>query len=352
MAAPSTPTNFAVSQANGSVYVQWDLTATATSYKIYRSTDGVTYGAVYATSVIPNYTDTGATVGTQYWYTVAASNIDGDSAVTSALSVIPAPTGEMSLQEIRLRSQQRADRVNSQFVTTNEWNFFINQAMQELYNILIDTYEDYFMAPRVRFYSSGSNNIYALPNGSNTFLDSNYQTVTPPPFYKLLGVDLALSTAPQNAFVTINKFNFMDRNRFVYPNTASTIYGVFNLQYRVMGNNIEFIPTPSAGQVIQLSYIPRLSLLLKDTDLTTIGFVGFLQYVIVRAAKYALNKEEASMETMAALDAELAMLKQQIQDSAMNRDVGQPDRVTDVRQNGWWGASSGGMGWSGPIGGF
>src|SRR5581483_7425816 len=127
------------------------------------------------------------------------------------------------------------------------------------YDLLITVYEDYYIATPIQFTSDGSTFLWPLPNGSNSFVNSlTQQTFVPPALYKLVGVDLALNNA-SNAFVTVNKFNFVDRNRFVYPNTASTIYGVFNLQYRMMGSNIEFIPTPSASQIIRLWYIPRLT---------------------------------------------------------------------------------------------
>jgi hypothetical protein len=254
----------------------------------------------------------------------------------------------MTLGQIRLQAQQRADRVNSQFLTTQEWNQNINKAMFELYDLLTTVFEDYFLAPPIQFVSDGVTYIYQLPNGSNTFLNANQpsQVVTPPPFYKLLGCDLALNNAV-NAYVTINKFNFIDRNRFVYPNTASTIYGVFNLQYRVMGSNIIFIPTPSAGQAIRIWYIPRLVELLADTDTTTMGISGWIEYVIVRAAKYALDKEESDTTV---LTQELLFLKGRIEETAANRDAGIPDKISDTNQGNWsngWNGST-----NGAIGGF
>ncbi len=58
--------------------------------------------------------------------------------------MVAAPPSEMSLYELRLRSQQCADRVNSQFVTTDEWNSFLRLALYELYDLLVTVYEDYF----------------------------------------------------------------------------------------------------------------------------------------------------------------------------------------------------------------
>lgn len=351
MAIPGIPQGFLVQQSNQVVLISWNLSAGATSYVVQRSLDNITYTNLVTLSGSPlatSYLDTTVALGTQYWYQVAAVSVSGSSSYTVPQSAIPAPTGEMTLSQIRLAAQQRADRVNSQFITQPEWRTYINQAMFELYDLLVTVYEDYYLAPPIQFVADGVTYQWPLPNGSNTFLNANNpsQTVTPPPFYKIMGVDLALQNV-NNAYVTINKFNFIDRNKFVYPNTSSTIYGVFNLQYRVMGNNIVFIPTPSGGQAIRVWYIPRLKELLLESDTTTTGISGWIEYVIVRAAKYALDKEETDTTI---LTQEIAYLKQRIEESAANRDAGQPDKVSATRQNnGNWGW---GGGFTGSNGGF
>lgn len=339
MAVPAMPTGFVVQTGNGQNLVTWDITPTALSYIVQRSTDNITFASV-STPTTPSFLDTSVALGTKYWYKVAGVNGDGTGAYTASLAAIPAPTAEKSLFEIRNLAKDRADLIQSTFVPDATWNTYINQAMFELYDLLVTVFEDYFKAPAVQFTTVSNQAIYDLPNGTNHSGAA--------PFYKLLGVDLGLGSA-NNAWVTLDKYNFMDRNRFVYPNTASTIYGVFNLRYRVMGSKIEFTPTPTSNQVIQLHYIPRLPQLLKDTDLTTIGISGWLEYVIVRAAKYALDKEESDTSVLAQ---ELMYLKQRIEESAANRDAGRPDTITDTRQNGFWGSGSGGYGWNGPLGGF
>jgi hypothetical protein len=116
-----------------------------------------------------------------------------------------------------------------------------------------------------------------------------------------------------------------------------------------MGNAIEFIPTPSANQAIRLWYIPRLKELLADTDTSNTGISGWLRYVIVRSAKYALDKEESDTTK---LDQELLFLKGRIEETAANRDVGQPDKISNTRSAAWgWGYGMGG-GWNGSSGGF
>jgi hypothetical protein len=447
---PGIPQNLLVQTANQQILVSWDLSTGATSYNIQRSQDNVTYATIATVSGSPlatSYLDTAVTLGTQYWYKVAASSLSasinftgqpipggtviifygfssftftavasspvgnqfaigasiaqtilnlsqvinniipslvataptptqlfitaldpnvydvtssltnttvtpfsvgGISQFTQPASAVPTPTGEMCLSQIRLAAMQRADRVNSNFVTVPEWRNYINQAMFELYDLLITVYEDLYVAPPIQIVADGVTFLYPLPNGSNTFLNglNPALTVTPPPFYKLLGVDLALNNAV-NAFVTVNKFNFADRNRFVYPNTASTIYGVFNLQYRVMGSNIQFIPTPTSGQALRFWYIPRLTELLQETDTTSTGISGWIEYVIVRAAKYALDKEESDSSK---LDQELLFLKGRIEESAANRDAGMPDTISDVNNGNWANGWSGGR--NGAVGGF
>lgn len=346
MAIAGTPQNFYAQQGNFQAYLLWDISAGAVTYSVQRSTDGVTYTTI-ASPAANSYLDTTVSLGSQYYYKVATVNASGTSPYTVPASVIISGPSELSLKELRERSQQKADRVNSNFVTLPEWNFYINQAMYELYDLLINAYGEYFEAPEISFPCDGVTYAYPLPDGQTTYTNTqNNTTVVAPAFYRLSGVDLSLNTA-NNAYVTVNKYNLIDRNRFVYPNSSSTIYGVFNLQYRLMGNTIRFIPTPSSGQIIRLLYIPRLASLLQETDLSTLGYSGWLQYVIVRAAKYALDKEESDTTK---LDEELGFLQKRIEESAINRDVGQPDTISNTRpgygsDGGFGGINGSNAGW-------
>lgn len=338
MAIPGIPNNFNVQQGNAQVFLSWDIQAGATTYSVQRSTDGVTY-AVLATIAPNSYLDTTVTPGTQYYYQVASVNGSGTSSYTSPQAVIPVQSGQMTLSQVRLAAQQRADRVNSQFVTLTEWNSYINQSYFELYDLLITTYEDYYLEPPLIFSTDGTTFQYDLPNGVN------YSGAKP--FYKLWGVDLGLAQSG-NAWVTLKKFDAISRNRYVFPQLTSTYLGVFNLRYRLVGNTIYFIPTPSGAQYIRLWYIGRLSQLLQDTDVLD-GISGWTEYVITDAAIKALQKEESDVTVLAAQ--KMALIKR-IEESAMNRDVGQPDSVSDVRrQSELWGSYGGDYG-NGPIGGF
>jgi len=395
---------------NANILLTWNVVPGATSYSVQRSTDGINYTTL-ATPTLPTYLDSSVLIGTAYYYQVAAVNTAGTSVYNNTQAnglpamEIPSPSGQLSLYKIRLLSQQTCDRVNSNFVSMPEWNSFINLAADELYDLVTTVYEDYQMAPPVYFTtgsgitrtavtagviytilsvgtttqaqwnalgSSGapvvgqtfacslsgdipgtgtvaintSSAAFPMPDGISTFVDAAGNTITPPPIYKLSGVDLGLNNAP-NGFVTVSKYNFIDRNRYVFPNTASTIYGVFGLQYRFLNNTIRFIPLPSSNQPIGLWYIPRRVQLLQDTDISE-GYNGWIRYVIVRAAKYALDKEESDTSK---LDSELLFLKKRIEDSAPNRDEGQADTISDARSaQGYGPDGSSGGGWGGPQG--
>lgn len=339
---PYQPQNLTAEQADGNIFLTWTGSLGATSYQIQRSLDGVNFTNLN-TSLVNQYIDSFPGVGIKYYYQVAGVSIAGTGTYSSIVSIVAAPPGEMSLGELRLRSQQTADRVNSDFVGTSEWNSFIRLAMYELYDLLITAYEDYNIAPYVFINTNATTQNYPLPDGTN-YLGGVFNGVSGSPaakFYKLAGVDLGVNTS-NNAWVTINRFDWIDRNAYVYPNSTSTIYGVYNMRYRIMGNNITFIPVPAGNQQIRLSYAPILTGLLADTDLTTIGFSGWLRYVIVRAAKYALDKEEG-IDT-SKFDTELMFLKTRIEQSAINRDQGQPDTISETRKDSVYGGTGWGQG--------
>jgi fibronectin type 3 domain-containing protein len=326
MAIPSIPSNFNIQQGNGEVFLSWSIVAGATSYSIQRSTDGVTF-SVLNTSAVNSYLDSTATVGTLYYYKVASVNTDGTSSYTNAQSIVPTLTGDLSLGQIRLMAQQRADMVNSNFVKMTEWNTYINQSYFELYDLLTTIYEDYFIHAPYIFQTTGGAQ-YDLPDD----------------FYKLLGVDCGLANNV-NAWATLKKFPFAKRNEYVYPQISTTLLGIFDLRYRVMGNTLYFIPTPASGQFIRVWYVPKMTQLLQDTDILT-GISGWSEYVIVDAAIKAMQKEESDVSV---LGAQKMMLIKRIEAAGANRDQGMADTIADTRSNI---DSMGGNPWNGSFAGY
>lgn len=347
---PYQPQNLSAQQTDGNILLTWNGSLGALSYQIQRSTDGINFTNL-STTTSNFYTDPYPGIGIVYYYQVAAINGAGTSPYSSIVQMVAALPGEMSLGELRLRAQQTADRVGSNFVTTSEWNAMARISMYELYDLLITTYEDYKVV-NVLINTNGSipQQQYPLPDGATNYKGGvlgGSSGVPSPRLYKISGLDLGVNTS-NNAWVTLHRFDWIDRNAYVYPNSTSTIYGVYNMRYRQLDNTLYIIPSPAGNQQIRLWYAPVLPSLLADNDLTNIGFSGWLRYVIVRMAKYALDKEEGSDTSK--LDQELVFLKTRIEQSASNRDQGQAETISNTRRDpvyagSGWGDGGANGGW-------
>jgi fibronectin type 3 domain-containing protein len=95
---PTVPTGLTATPGNTQVALSWTGSAGATSYNVKRATvSGGPYTTV-ASRTVTNYTDTGLTNGTTYYYVVSALNAAGESGNSSQASATPtglpaAPTG-------------------------------------------------------------------------------------------------------------------------------------------------------------------------------------------------------------------------------------------------------------------
>jgi fibronectin type 3 domain-containing protein len=89
---PAVPTGLTATGGNAQVLITWSVSAGATSYHAKRSTtSGGPYTQVAAPSAA-NFTDTGLTNGTTYFYVVSALNSIGESANSAQASATPANT--------------------------------------------------------------------------------------------------------------------------------------------------------------------------------------------------------------------------------------------------------------------
>lgn len=340
---PSTPQNVVVTTGNGQVLISWDEVVGSLRYEISRSTTGLvgSFTSIGNTN-FTHFVDTTTLVEVIYYYQVAANNDDGTGTYATLgtnglpLSAVPCLPGQINLGFLRYMSKLKADKLNSEFLTTDEWNFNINQSATRLYDLLITKFGDkYFLAPPVQFPTNGGAS-YTLPNGAL------YGAA--PALYKLAGVDAGLNLA-NNQWFTLPKFNWIDRNRYATLQLAGTVQSIYGLAYCDFGNQLYFIPLPTVAQVIQLWYIPMLPTLLLDTDMMPFSISGWSELVIVDAAIKALIKEE-SYDQAQILIGERAELIKRIEETAANRDVGQPNTVSNTR------ARAGDQNFGGIFGGF
>ena len=140
-------------------------------------------------------------------------------------------TDFVALNTLRDEARQRADQVNSEFVTDAELNGYLNNSWSELYDMLVSKYQDdYFLTSTSITVTSGTSS-YSLPSD----------------FYKARGVDLNINT---NQNTPLQRYTFADRTR------DSLVRYARDVKYRIQANNIVFAPSPS-NNTATLWYIPH-----------------------------------------------------------------------------------------------
>lgn len=213
----------------------------------------------------------------------------------------------ITLGELKQKSRERADMVNSQFVKNSELVGLINDSITDLYDLLVDTYEDYYIKEQSLTTVFGQDT-YSLPDD----------------FYKMRGVDYFLSPTE---FLSVRPFQFTERNIFNRSLVYESSYNAESrLRYRIVGNNIKFIPVPDVQKEIKFWYVPVSENLIDDID-TFDGINGYEELVIVDVAIKMLAKEESDTTQ---LERRYARLWKRVTDSAANRDAGESSRVSDV----------------------
>lgn len=348
------PQQVILQSGNGVNLVTWLYVPGATSYQVQRSLDGITFSNL-GTSTGTSYTDSAVSVGVTYYYQIGSVNGSGTSAYSASYppNITPCLPGQINLGYLRYMSQLRADKLTSQYLTTDEWNWNINQSTNELYDILINRYgEDYFFAPVLIISLTGAIS-YPVPDGSNYPISS----VNSPALYKLNGIDVNVSgqsTGANAGWTPLARANWSDRDRFTtWPAQAGALNNIYQMSYREMGNQFYFFPQ-NTNLAVRVWYVPILSQMLLDTDMLSFSISGWSEYVIVDAAMKAMIKEKSSEKYLLLEKSKMALINR-ITSAASNRDVGQINSISNVRATmsdpgfaGWGiGATGGGFGGGG-----
>ena len=202
---------------------------------------------------------------------------------------------------MRLAAQQRSNLENTQFLGDPEWNGLVNLGAQELWDLLVATSEDYFVgAPFVPTLVSGTS-LYALPSD----------------FFKALQVDVVQSDAYR---YSIPRLMPAERN---FYQIGSGCAG-----YRIIGSNIQFIPSIPTSGGVEVLYAPQFSRLKNDTDTLNVAIPeGWDEYCVLYAAMRAKVKQRVDASDIQGL---LGDMRQRIQSMAPSRDTNEQARVTDV----------------------
>ena len=223
------------------------------------------------------------------------------------------PNNTTTLQNLVDRTRQRADMEGSTFVSDTEVIGYINVAMAEIHDILVDRYEDYYVSSQQ--FTLPTDNPGTLPNT----------------FYKALGVDFNTGGTTYR----LRRFSFQERN--VYNSPALVAGRVTNTLYAIQGAEIKFIPSPTVSGTASLFFVPEAQQFatsgsgFMDATVVTkppaVAF-GYEEYVVVDAAIKCLQKEESDVQM---LMVQKQQLKERIENAASNRDQGEPTAITDSR---------------------
>lgn len=206
---------------------------------------------------------------------------------------------------------ESATGVSNAMFSTAMLNEYINQSAARLYNKLVKARgQEYFVASAP----------LATSNGVDTYaIDAT--------FFELLGIDVTIGG---ETYACV-PFTFLERNKYKTVGTWSAEYPIF---YRLQGQNVKFIPTPTGVFQCMVWFVPVSPRMVGDGD-TIDGINGWEEWVVCDVASKILRKQglDASDHIGARED-----LNQEIEAMAHARDAGNPERVTDVDEAGqrWW----------------
>jgi len=244
-----------------------------------------------------------------------------------------------ALSDLRLRAQERADRVNATTITTAEWNAMVNASAAALYRLLTTSYEDYNVSSFDFTLAGGSpgNTLTVGPSG------------TPTDFHKLRKL-ARLSSSGQGIYTPVERCASLIEFDLLTAPVVSTYYGNVLVQYALYGATLEIRPAASAGATYRMLYVPVYAPLVDDDDTIDgqwLAQSGIDEWIVVDVARKAMIKEE-SLDTASLLYAEANDLKTAILKDLAPRDDNTPGRIVDAKRaraafgpNGGWGGYGG-----------
>jgi len=207
-----------------------------------------------------------------------------------------------------------ADQKDVNFIEDSELLPFIDQSWAELYDIMIKTFEDYYLT---------SSPATVATNASSIPLPSD--------FYKLRGLDYDNGSGD---YTDVERYNFNERNR---KNLASyrNDWSDSPVRYRLQGNTIKLTPTDQAAGNYQVWYYPVRTPLVNDSDVIDV-ISGFEEYIVIDAS---IKIKQSAEEDIRPLQLAKDDMRKRLEAMSANRDAAKPQTITRSRsissRNGW-----------------
>lgn len=220
----------------------------------------------------------------------------------------------VTLQQLMDRSRQRADQVNSGFVTDTELISWINVYKREYEDLLVRTFGADYSATSATFSATANTENY------------NLSALTGGTFYKLMGLDVADTSSP-TGWRDVKAFNFHDRNKIVSPNSVLPIQTNGNVRYRVWGPNLTLRPVPTGTSQMKIWWTPQTVNLSVTSD-SFDDVNGWSELIVIDSAIAMKDKEESDTSV---LQNDRQRIVQRITEMAPNRDSGEPHTIADVQ---------------------
>lgn len=189
----------------------------------------------------------------------------------------------VTIANIIERARAKADMRHSNFISPSEALDMVNEAYCELYDMLVQAFQNYYATTSTLSLTSGTVS-YSLPAD----------------FYKMIAVEEDNGDGTYN---TIFPYNELERNASI-------------------ATNVNAIPNTT----VRLRYIPAPTLF-TSTAQTVDGVSGWDALLVTDVAIMMLQSEESPTD---ALERRRQQIYQRILSASQNRDVTSPGRITDT----------------------
>jgi hypothetical protein len=242
----------------------------------------------------------------------------------------------VSADDLEQRVRERADMVDSQFVTSAEVQRFLEASWQDLYSIMVASGEDLFIR-RVRITGSAADplvtengDLIVTENGDVLIVGG----VVPVGSYVNLPAQIkALRLVRHVDGVRLRKSTLHDLEMLQDSRHSSRpLYYRLDMDPQNSYLRLELYPQPDRSYEFDVFYVPALSLKeFISSSFVSIPVRGWDEYVVLTASIKCKDKEESDINGVAK---EREVLLERIRADLVPFDKSEPDQVVQMSATG------------------